>query len=350
MAWKTTIPVITGALLGALAGAAQARDQIADFYHGRTVTIVSGSPGGGYDTYARLVARYLGRHVPGAPTVVVTDMEGAGGGIAGSYVARVAAKDGTFISAPQPGALLAPILNPGSVNFDPSRVKYLGSANSDVFLCVTRRDASISDFAETFSKPVTMGGASADGYTGYLPTLLNNVVGTKFKVVLGYKGMGGLTLALRNKEIEGICGFPWTILRSQYSDLLTTGEVHILVQENAKGLDELNRKGVPLTASYAKDAHARAILDIIYSQEAFAFPYFVAQEVPPDRLAALRRAFMETLRDPDLLRAAERMNFEIMPMSGLDVQQMLEKIYRSPPSLLHDVKAAIEPHEGDRPR
>ena len=173
--------------------------------------------------------------------------------------------------------------------------------------------------------------------------MLNNLLGTKFKVVLGYPGMREIILAIQKGEIQGTCGMGWLTLKSTYADLIKNGEIKIVVQDNDKGFPELNKMGIPLTVSYVHDEQQRRILEIVYSQEIFARPYFVAAEVPADRVQILRRAFMETWRDPALLADAAKMNFDVGLMSGEDVQSLLQKIYASPPALLQSVKEAIKP-------
>ena len=189
-----------------------AQDAVAQFYRGKTVTIVVGSSaGGGYDAYARLLGRYLGKHLPGEPTVIVSNMPGAGSEVAAAYVARVAPKDGTYIAAPYATQPLDPILEDATdLNFDPSRMNYLGSAMSDDFVCIVRPDAPATTFDDMFKTQVIMGGTAANGNTGYLPIMLNNVLGTKFKVVFGYPGSREIIMAIQSGEIHGMCGMGWT--------------------------------------------------------------------------------------------------------------------------------------------
>jgi tripartite-type tricarboxylate transporter receptor subunit TctC len=333
------------ALLAMSTGAdcAHAQDAAA-YFKGKTVTIVVGtSAGGGMDTYARLLGHYLGKHLPGEPTVIVTNMPGAGSNIAAAYVARVAAKDGTYIAAPFATQSLDPILlDATEMNYDPSRVNYLGSAASDQQLCIVRPDAPAATFDDMFKTQVIMGGIAATSETGYLPIMLNNVLGTKFKVIFGYPGTREIIMAIQKGEVHGMCGMPWTSLKSQYPDLLKNGEIRIVAQLIDKGLPELDKMGVPLSVSYAHDEQQRRILEIIYSQEVFFRPYFVAAEVPADRVQILRRAFMETWRDPDLLEDAANMNFDVVPVSGEEVQSLVQKIYASPAALLQSVKEAIK--------
>lgn len=324
-------------------GCAHAQDT-APYFNGRTITIVVGSSaGGGYDTYARLLGRYFGKHIPGEPSVVVTNMPGAGSDVAAAYVARVAVKDGTFIAAPFATQPLDPVLgDPTGVNFDPSRMNYLGSAMSDDYLCIVRPDAPATTFDEMFKTQVIVGASAPSASTGIVPIMLNNMLGTKFKVVFGYPGAVEITMAIEKGEIQGMCGIGWLSLKSEYMNMLKSGEVKIVVQAIGKGLPELDKMGIPLTVSYAHNEEQRRIFEIIYSQEIFARPYFVAAEVPADHLQILRRAFMETWRDPDLLADAAKMNLDVGVTSGEEIQSLLQKIYASPPALLQSVKEAIK--------
>ena len=189
------------------------------YYKGRTVTIViASSAGGGYDAYARLLGRYLGKHLPGEPTVVVSNMPGAGSEVTAAYVARVAPKDGTYIAAPHGDQPLDPILGDAtSLKYDPTHINYLGTAVSDEFLCVVRRDAPATTFDDMFRTQVIMGGTAENDEAGYLPIMLNNVFGTKFKVVVGYAGSRETVTAVENGEIHGTCGS----LRRAYPNIRT---------------------------------------------------------------------------------------------------------------------------------
>jgi tripartite-type tricarboxylate transporter receptor subunit TctC len=337
--------ILSIALLGTAIGTGVAQAQDArPFYKGRTITIVVGtSAGGGYDAYARLFGRYLSKHLPGEPSVVINNMPGAGSNRAAAYVARVAPKDGTFIAAPYATQPLGPILEDAAdLNYDPGRMNYLGTALSDEYLCIVRPDAPASTFDDMFKTQVIMGGTAEKGSTGYLPILLNNVLGTKFKVVFGYPGTREITLAIQKNEIQGMCGMNWSSLMSQYPDMLKNNEIKIFAQENATGTPQANKMGIPLTVSHARTEEQRQVLQIIYSQEDIARPYFVAAEVPADRLELLRRAFMETWRDPELLKEAGKTGLDVGPISGEDVQVLLSKIYANPPEILQKAKEAIK--------
>ncbi|HWG06714.1 MAG TPA: hypothetical protein VG271_17020 [Beijerinckiaceae bacterium] len=314
------------------------------FYKGKTVTIEIGvPPGGSFDTYARLLSRHLGKHLPGAPTVIINNMPGAGSRLAAAYVARAAAKDGTYIAAVTASEPLDPILEDAAkLNYDPSRVNYLGSAMNDVFLCVVRRGAPATKFDDMLKTPVVMGGTQAGDEVGYLPILLNNLFGTKFKVVLGYPDTPSLALAMQSGEIDGNCGVTWTSMKSRYLNLIQSGQIKIVLQEKDEGVPQLNEMGIPLAESYVHDEQQRSILQIINSQEVVSRPYFVAEGVPADRLRALRQAFMETWRDPDTLSDAASVKLDIAPISGEEVQSLLQKVYANPPALLQSTRDALK--------
>ncbi|HWG04499.1 MAG TPA: tripartite tricarboxylate transporter substrate-binding protein, partial [Beijerinckiaceae bacterium] len=224
---------------------AHAQDAVAQFYRGKTVTLTVGLPAGGsYDLYARLLARYLGKYLPGEPSVIVSNMPGGGSNIAAAYVARVAAKDGTYIAVPDATQPLAPILGDAAdLNYDQSRVNYLGSAASDDYLCIVRPDAPAVTFDDMFKTQVILGASGANSQTAIVANVLNNVLGTKFKVVFGYPGTPDVTMAIEKGEIQGMCGLGWESLKAQYPDVLKKGVAKIVVQVNDKGLPELNKMG-----------------------------------------------------------------------------------------------------------
>lgn len=338
-----SILFVAGAHHGAQAQDAK-QDAIAQFYKGKTITVIVGtSAGGGYDTYARTFARFMGRHLAGAPTIIVANMPGAGSNIMATNVAVTAPKDGTVIGAPFSTQPLSGILEDASrLRYDPVKLNYLGSATTDYFLCVANPSAPAKTFPETFKTEIVMGGTAETGSTGYLPVMLNNVLGTKFKPVFGYPGSREIMTAIEKGELHGMCGINLASIKSQYSNLMSENKIHIIVQESANGVEELNKLGIPRTMDFAKTDEQRAIMDIIYSQEIYARPYFVAPETPKDRVEALRTAFMDTWKDPELLAEMKRMSLDVDPTSGEDLQKLLAKVYASPPDIIAKTKEAIK--------
>jgi tripartite-type tricarboxylate transporter receptor subunit TctC len=332
-----------GALLLAAAAARSAEgDAVAQFYRGRTISIYVGSPvGGGYDGYARLFARYFGKYIPGNPTVLVQNMPGAGSNKAAGFIYGPAPRDGTAIGAIQPGAIMAPLLSAQPVQQEPRKFIYLGNANSDVYLCLVRGDAPVKSFAEVFSHEVVLG-ASAEGTTlRDLPVILDNVLGTKFRMVTGYAGSHEVTLAIEKGEVQGMCGMGWVSISMEHPDWMPSGKMRVLAQEDLKGHPDLNRMGVPLTIDFAKTDEEKKVLELIYSQNIFGRPYVLPPGVPPDRVAALRAAFLAAFNDPDLRADAERMHFEVGPLSGEDLQDLIARIYALPPRISERAKAAM---------
>jgi len=324
------------------ANAAPAQDAVDAFYRGRTVTITVGSaPGGGYDTYARLVARHLGRHIPGNPTMVVQNIPGAGSNKAASYVALQVPKDGTAIGAVQAGAITWPLISDQPVPHDPSKFVMLGSANRSVYFCVVRADAPVKTFAEVFDKEVIIGTSGEGASLRELPVMLTNVLGVKLRLIGGYAGSREIMVAMERGEVQGMCGMDWSSFLTQQRDWIGSGFVRLLAQEDLRGHPTMNRMGVPLTISFARTDEDRQVMDMIYSQNLFGRPYLVAPEVPAARVAALRGAFAEMLRDRALLADAERSKLDIGPIGGEDLQALVARLYALPPKITERAKQAL---------
>ncbi len=339
---RTGLLTLLGCALSWVAGAAAQGDDAAAFYRGKTVSIYVGSPvGGGYDGYARLLARHFGTHIPGHPAVVVQNMPGAGSNKAAGFIYSQAPRDGTAIGAIQPGAVLAQLLSDQSVQQDARKLIYLGNANSDVYLCFVRADVPVHSFAETFTHEVVLG-ASAEGATlRDLPAMLDNVLGTKFRIVTGYAGSHEVTLAIEKGEVQGMCGMGWVSLSMEHPDWVPGGKMRVLVQEDMKGHPDLNRMGVPRTIEFAKTDEDRQIMELIYSQNIFGRPYVLPPGVPAERVSALRQAFMAAFADPDLLEDARKIRFEVGALSGEDLQAMVARLFALPPRISARAKAAL---------
>jgi tripartite-type tricarboxylate transporter receptor subunit TctC len=328
----------------AAAAPVQAQDDVGQFYRGKTITIIVGSSsGGGYDTYARLIARFFGKHVPGSPQVIVSNMPGSGGHQAATHIYAVAAKDGTQIGAPQSGTVLEPLIGSRPFNHDPSKFNYLGSANDDVYICIGRKDAVVKSFKDAFTTELILG-ASASSSTSDNPVVINNVLGTKFKIVTGYTGSREISLAISRNEAQGACGLAWpSISVTNPGWFGDKGQMQVLVQTHAMGHTELNAAGVPKITDFAKTPEQKAILDLYFSQTVFGRPYIVAPEVPADRVAALRKAFTATMTDAELVSEAQRIHLDIDFVPGDKLQDMVRKIYSSPPELISKTREAVVP-------
>src|SRR4029079_9160453 len=233
--------VVTVACLAATAAPGQ--DTVEAFYRGKTVTITVGSAvGGGYDSYARLVARHLGRQIPGNPTIVVQNIPGAGSNKAASFVALQARKDGTAIGTVQAGAILQPLVSDQPVPHDPSKFIMLGSANRSVYFCVVRSDAPVKSFAEAFDKEVIIGTSGEGATLREMPILLVNVLGVKFRLIGGYAGSNQILLPIERTEVHARCGMSWSSISMQRGAWLRSGFIHAIVQEDLQVHPELNKQ------------------------------------------------------------------------------------------------------------
>jgi tripartite-type tricarboxylate transporter receptor subunit TctC len=326
---------------GARSSLAAEGSGVADFYRGKSVTLYIGSAaGGGFDAYGRLVARHLGRHIPGRPTIVPENMPGAGQTKAAGYVYSLAPKDGTAIAFVSPGALLTKVLGGPTVQYDSAKFQYLGNANSDVYTCIARRDSPVQSFAEALTREWVIGVAS--GTTRDLPMVLKNVLHAKLKLVAGYASANDLALAFAQDEIQGICGYAYSGIVSEHPDWLSKGTARIILQEANKGYPALDRQGVPLAASFAASDEDRQVLALVYAQGTFGRPFLVAPEVPTDRVEALRAAFMATMRDPDFLADAARMRLDIDPVPAETLQALIAKVSATPDRVLERAKNAMQ--------
>ena len=327
----------------ALLHSALAQDAVADFYRGKQITIIVGSTaGGGYDLYARLLSRFIGKYIPGNPNVIVQNMPGASGNTSAAYVANVAAKDGTFIGAPQAGSLVDQLvsMNAAQIKHDARKLNYLGSANSEVFTCVVRADTPVKSFDEIFSKEVILG--SSGGTTRDMPMALKNLLGAKIRFVNGYGGTREIGVAMDSGEVQGLCGMGWTSIQSQRPDWFEKKFVRVLVQESIKGDPDLNRQKVPVVFTYAKSDEQRQMFELLYSQGVFTRPYFVAPEVPKERVEALRAAFIKALADPQAIAEAERQRLVITTISGADLESLVKRLYAIPEPVIAKLRAAME--------
>jgi len=313
------------------------------FYKGRTVTIIAGSaPGGGYDLYARLIARTIGKHISGKPTVIVTNMPGAASNVAAAHIANVAPRDGSVIGALYMGAIVEPLFGAQPrTTHDISKFNFIGNANKDTYICIARTDAPVKTFAELFEREVVFGGSWDGASTRDFPLALRNVLGAKLKVVTGYQGTRQINNAIDKGEVQGGCGQVWSSLSSTYPHWFESNFVRVLAQEDSVGHPDLNAKGVPLTFAFVKTPEQRAKLELLYSQTDFARPYVVAPGVPPDRVAVLRTAFAATMTDPELVAEAKRIKLDIAWTGGEELQPKLARIYAVPPEIVAGVRKAI---------
>jgi tripartite-type tricarboxylate transporter receptor subunit TctC len=346
--WRRLACVVMVAA-GALAPErASAQETPAQFYKGKQITVIVGSSaGGGYDIYARLLSRHMPKHIPGNPAMVVTNMAGAGSNAAAAHLFNVAPKDGTVIGALQNSAVLDALLDAllggtKRLRHDATKFIHLGSATIDHYVCIARADAPVKTFKELRTQELLIGASQPGTSTRDFPAMLNNMTGTKIRLVSGYPGTREITLAIEKDEVKGLCGFSWSSLKAQRPDWLKSGFIRVLVQEHDKGNPDINKMGVPLAVDFATTPENRRVMELVYSSETFGRPYMMAPGVPTERVAALRKAFMATMRDDELLAEVQRIGVVIDPISGEELQALSEKIFATPAAVVERAKQAME--------
>jgi tripartite-type tricarboxylate transporter receptor subunit TctC len=330
-------------LLGA--GEVAAAQDAAEFYRGKTLNLTIGAAAGSDDDiYARLLAKYLSKHIAGNATVAVSAMPGSDGHVAAAYIYSSAAKDGTAIGAVSPEAIAEPLwFGPGKVRHDPTKFAYLGSASSESTECFVRSDTAVMSLRDALKDEVPMGAAVDGGPTRDGPILINAVLGTRFRVVPTYSGTADILAAIEKGEVSGACGLTWSSVSIRRPDWLAKGVLRALVQESIKGSAPATRLGVPLVVDFVRSAADREVLALVYAKQTFGRPYILPPGTPPERTAVLRKAFMDTLRDSDLVADAKRESIQINALPGEDVEALVRQLYATPPQIVDRVRAALAP-------
>jgi hypothetical protein len=250
----TRSPTALIALVAVTTASAAAPAAAADFYAGKSIDLVIGAPpGGGYDIYARVVGRHLGRHIPGQPAIVPKNMPGAASGRAAGYISAIAPKDGTAIAAVMPGAVMGPLLDEkAEALFDPTKVNYLGTANNGNRVCVTLKGTKIKSFDDVLAQKAVFGGVSTNDSTYEYGHLLKRTAGAQYDVVSGYRGTPDIALAMERGEVDGVCGWDWSSFKSQKPDWLRDNKVNVILQVGLEPHAELTRMGVPSVFKYVE--------------------------------------------------------------------------------------------------
>lgn len=327
--------------LSAWTGAARADDAaIASFYKGRSVTLYIGySVGGGYDLYARELARYLGNHIPGNPTIVPQNMPGAGSLRLANYLYNVAPKDGSAIATFARGMATDPLLGGKGDQFDARKFTWIGSITDEVSVCAFWHTSGIETWQDMQSKSYTIGGTGSASDTDVFPKVLKHIFHLNLKLVTGFPGGSDVVLALERGEVNGRCGWSWSSLVSRNKQLYDTKQIFVPVQLALHKHEDL--PNVPVVTELTKDPKQLQALKLIFSRQSMARPYVAPPGIPADRKAALRKAFDETMKDPAFLAEAKKTDIEVHPVSGAEIDQLLTDLYNSPPQVVQLAKDAI---------
>jgi tripartite-type tricarboxylate transporter receptor subunit TctC len=341
MIFKPCIALISA--LSTLPALEQAR--ATDFYAGKTIELsVGADAGGGYDIYARTLARHLIRYIPGRPTIIVRNMPGAGSGRAANYITTIAPKDGTAFGAIMPGAIMDPLLaDHGGALFDPTKVLYVGTASNDSRVCLTMKPSAAKTFDDALVHTVTIGAISTNDSTRDYAFMHKRTSDAKFDVITGYKGTVEISLALERGEIEGVCGWGWSSIKSQKPDWIRDSKINVLVQVGLEPNAELTAMNVPPIWKYLKNDKDRQAVELIASQQVMIRSYIAPPQTPPEQIGILRAAFDATMQDQQFLADAQTQRLVVEPMSGVKVQELVRKLYATPADIVERARLAISP-------
>lgn len=333
---------LAGVALLALAGQAAAQqDGAADveaFYKGKTLNFVVGlAAGGGYDQYARTIARHLDRHLPGKPNIVVQNMTGAAGMRATNWMYAIAPRDGSTIGMTQRSVIVEPLYGTKEATFDPTKFSWIASVNDEAYIAVTWKGRGIDDIKDAIERefPVAADGPASDDYTW--PAVLNRVIGTKFKIISGYNGKAEERLSVRRGETVGLIGWSWGALQTQEWADYKAGNWQIIAHLGHGKHPDFN---APSIFDYAKTQEAKEVLDFLVGTLIVGRPVFGPPDIPAARVDALRDAFMATLKDPLFLAEAEKQKLEISPTHGSELAQRVKRLYSTSPEVVARTQAA----------
>jgi tripartite-type tricarboxylate transporter receptor subunit TctC len=316
---------------------------VADFYKGKTITIVVGSDvGGGYDLTARTLAHHLARHVPGQPTIIVQNKPGASSILAANYVYEIAPKDGSVIAAVQRPIPFQTLFGGTGVRFDVRKMQWLGSTTNELGVVVAWHAAPQQTFADLYKSEMVIGGTGPATDPELYPRAMNRVLGTKFRIVGGYPGQAQVALAMERGEIQGSGNWSFSDIEKGHPDWIAEKKVRLLLQLGlAKGRSPALRD-VPLVLDVARDEAERQVFEVLMGMKALGRPFFVAPGVPKDRTEALRAAFMATMTDADFLAEARQVLGPVDPVSGADMQTIIANVYALPAEIIAQARDAVK--------
>jgi tripartite-type tricarboxylate transporter receptor subunit TctC len=329
--------IAVAVLLGASTGAHA--DDVADFYKGKTFTIVVGHEvGTGFDIYSRVLARHIGRHIPGNPGVVVQNMVGASGVTPANWLYNVAPKDGSVIMTFVPTAALEPIFGNGAARFDAAKLTWIGNMDEGVSICGVSPASGIVTFEDMLSKEVLIGSTGATGPLGKYALAVKNLLGARIKLVAGYQGSASVKLAINRGEVHGICGLSMSSVTSQWRDEVQSGLFRIILQLSGRPHPAL--AGVPHVDRYAKSAADEQVFGLIFGAQALGRIYGSTPAIPAERRNALRAGFMATMSDPQFLSDAAKSAIDVNPTSGAEVEASIARMASSSPEVVERARRA----------
>jgi tripartite-type tricarboxylate transporter receptor subunit TctC len=334
--WRATA---LGALiaLGAVPALAQSA---AEPFAGKTVALIIGfGPGGGYDLWGRTMARHIGKHLPGKPSVVPQNMPGAGSFVAASHLYNAAPKDGTAIAIIARDAALGPLSGAPGARFDATKFSWLGSPTKEHNVCIAFHTAAVKTSDELRDKQLILGDTGPGTGTRSYPKVLNDLLGYKFKLVSGFRSSADVFLAMERGEDEGLCESLDTA-NNRRPDWIPKKTVNVLLQAGDRPHPDL--KGVPFVLDLARNAEERQVLEYLYAGQGIGRPFVAPPDLPPERLAMLRAAFDATMKDPEFIEDAKRSKLDLEPEDGAHLAALINKIYATPKPIIERVANLIK--------
>jgi tripartite-type tricarboxylate transporter receptor subunit TctC len=314
------------------------------FYKDKSVRIIVGaSAGGGYDTYSRTIARHIGKHVPGNPTFVVENMPGAGFLISANYMYNIAKPDGLTIGHFIGGLFLQQLLGKPGIEFDAAKFEYIGVPTQDNYVIgISKKNTGISSMDQWMASKtiVKLGGVGVGSATDDIPKVLIATIGLPAQIVSGYKGTADVRLAYNSGEVQGVCN-SWQSFTATWPNELKSGDLIMILQTTAKSHPELTK--VPLAINYAKTEEARTLIrSLVHGMATTARPYVLPPGTPKDRVMLLRKAFMDTMKDPEFLADANKAKLDITPLDGEELEKNVNDIFKLDPKLIPKAKEILK--------
>ena len=334
------VPLTAAVTLGLTVIPASAADSVAEFYNGKSIALLIGfGPGGGYDSYSRTLARHLGKHIPGQPTIVPQNMPGAGGLATANFLYNVAPADGLTLGMFGPFNALEPLFGNASARFDPRKFTWIGKMDVDAGGCGAWKGSGIERFADLQRKELVFGSSGRGSTTTQQALALKNLLGAKVKIVQGYKGSADITLAMRRGEVSAMCGIAASNILVQLKDDVKNGDIKMFIQFGRKNAPEFgNAENIYDLLSTNED---KQVAEIIFRPNELGKPIASSPGAPEDRARALREAFMITMKDPSFLEEMNKMNLPLSTATGEEVAQILTSLYATPKQLIDRAVASM---------
>ena len=329
---------LVAVLLSGLPAQAQ---PVADFYRGKTVQLlIAYTAGGNYDLNARLLARHIGKHIPGNPTVVPQNYVGAGGLRLSNFLYNVAPKDGSVFGMVGRGTPMEPVLGNTAAQYDARRYVWLGSVSDEVSLCVSWHTSKVKSWDDLLTTPYVLGGQGPSSDNDMFALMLRNIFGAKIQLVPGYPGGNEINLAMERGEVDGRCGWSWGAIKTTRASWLAKKQINLVLQIALERASDLPAD-VTLVMDKARNERERQIMRVVFSRQQMAWPFAAPPDLPKERADALRAAFDATMKDPEYLADAKQRKLEVNPMGGAAINRLIDDLYATPAEVIALTRKAM---------